>query len=87
MVAMSYIYCDRTGMREQQRGDTIVIHVNSSTVVLPRITTTDAVWNALIQIEAEIRHAFLDYSYFKIKVLQHNLPITEMPKQISPSYQ
>jgi glycerol-3-phosphate O-acyltransferase len=74
-------------MREQRRGDTIVIHVNSSTVVLPRIVAADAVRHALIQTEAETRYVFVDYSYFKIKALQHNLPITEMPKRISPSYQ
>jgi hypothetical protein len=38
------------GMREQRCGDTIVIHVNSSTIVLTRIVVVDAVSKALIQI-------------------------------------
>jgi hypothetical protein len=46
------------GMREQWHGDTIVIHVNSSTAVLPRIAVADAVRKALIQIEAETKHVF-----------------------------
>jgi hypothetical protein len=76
------------GMREQRRGDTIVIYVYSSTVMLPRIVAANVVRKALIQIEPQTRHVFLDYSYFKIKALQHNkLPVTEMPKWISPSYE
>jgi hypothetical protein len=75
------------GMREQRRGDTIVIHANSSIALLPCIATVDAMRKALIQIEAQTRHVFLDYSYFKITALQHNLPVIEMPKRIPPSYQ
>jgi hypothetical protein len=68
------------GIREQRCGDTIVIHVNFSTAVVPHIAAADVVTKALIQIDAQTRHVFLDYSYVKIKALQHNnLPITEMP--------
>jgi hypothetical protein len=74
-------------MWEQRRGDTIVIDINSSTVVLPCIAAADAARKALIQIEAETRHVFPDYNSFKIKALQHNLPVTEIPKRTSPSYQ
>jgi hypothetical protein len=58
------------GMREQISGDTIVIHVNYSTVVLSHVVTADAVRKALIQIEA----------------LQTTCPLLKMPKRISPSY-
>jgi hypothetical protein len=75
-------------MREHRHGDTIVIHVNSSIVVLPHIAAVDAVRKALIQIEAQTRHVSPDYSYFKIKALEHNnLLVTEMPKRISLSYE
>ncbi|WP_154646691.1 hypothetical protein [Bifidobacterium breve] len=75
------------GMREEIRGETVIIHVNSSIMPHPRVAAADAVRKCLIQIEAETRHAFPDYSYFKIKAFQQNLPVTEMPKRISPSYE
>jgi hypothetical protein len=40
------------GIREQRHGDTIVIHVNYSTVLQPHIAIVDVVRKALIQIEA-----------------------------------
>jgi hypothetical protein len=64
------------GIREQRCGDTIVIHVNFSTAVVPHIAAADVVTKALIQIDAQTRHVFLDYSCVKIKALQHNNTIT-----------
>ena len=75
------------GMREQTLGDTVIIHVNSFAVILSHVAASDAVRKALIEIEVQTRHVFPDYSYFKIKALEHNnMAVTEMPKRISPSY-
>ena len=71
------------GMREQRRGETVIIHVNSFTTMQPHVAASDAVRKTLIEIEAQTRHVISDYSYWKIKALQHNnLPVTEMPKRI-----
>ena len=59
-----------TGMREQTRGETIIIHVNSIVAQQSHVAACDAVRKALIQIEGQTRHVLPDYSYFKIKVLQ-----------------
>ena len=72
------------GMREQTLGDTVIIHVNSFAALQPHVAASDAVRKALIEIEAQTRHVIPDYSYFKIKALEHNnMAVTEMPKQIS----
>jgi hypothetical protein len=49
-------------MREKNCDDTIVIHVNSSSAVLPHIVVADVVRKSLIQIEAQTRHVFPNYS-------------------------
>ena len=76
------------GMREQVLGETVNIHVNSIAAQQPHVATADVVRKALIEIERQTRHVFSDYSYRKIKALEHNiLYVTEMPKWISPSYE
>jgi hypothetical protein len=61
-------------MQKQVLGDKIIIHVNSDANVQPRVAATDSVRKTLIQIEGATRHVYPDYSYFKIKALQHSYP-------------
>ena len=76
------------GTREQIRGETVVIHVDSISAQQPHVAACDAVRKALIQIENQTNHVIPDYSYFKIKAFQNGeVDVTQMPKQISPAYE
>ena len=57
-------------------------------ILLVHHNACDAVRKALVQIENHTNHVILDYSYFKIKAFQNSeVDVTQMPKQISPSYE
>jgi hypothetical protein len=91
LISGSYVVSlaiNTAGLREQRTGETVMIHVNSITAQQPHVAACDAVRKALIQIEGETQHVIPDYSYWKIKAYQNGIPdVTQMPKQISPTYQ
>lgn len=77
------------GIRDPDRGERVVIHVNSRPWEQAYVAAAEAVREALQQLESQTGHIFPDYKYFKWKALAENdqPDVTQMPKRVSPAYE
>jgi len=75
------------GLYDETRDTNVIIHVNSRPYPFPRVAANDVVRQVATRLEAETRHVFLDYHYFKLKALEVGEPdVRMMPKRIAPQY-
>ena len=86
---MISVSLEEGGFRDPERGERVVIHVNSRPREQAYVAAAEAVREALQQLESETRHIFPDYNYLKWKALEENdrPDVTQMPKRVSPAYE
>jgi len=75
------------GPEDEYYNEPVTVHVQSKALPQYSVACRDAVRKGLAELEEHSRHAFPDYSFFKLKALERNVDnIYVMPAMVSTFY-